>query len=170
MELNKEETRQLIKELAGEDAVQIVDYLVDNGEDISEFTMAEKLDTGINRIRNMLYRLQENNLVTFMRKKDKKKGWYIYYWTFNKVQSKLLIKKLKQERIKTLKKRLEKEQEEFFTCSRKCLRISLNNALENTFMCPNCGKVLKRVSNESKKTEIKRELDLLTKVTEEAIA
>lgn len=169
MELDKEEVEQLIMELTGEDTLPIVRFLIENGENISEFIISEKLQIGINHIRNILYRLQENNLVSFIRKKDKQKGWYIYFWTFNKVHARLLIKKLKQERINTLRKRLKKEQEEFFTCSKKCLRISFNHALENNFKCPDCGKVLKEVSNKQKKAEIQKELDLLTKTTQEVM-
>lgn len=169
MELDKEEIEQLIMELTGEDTLPIVRFLLENGENISEFTISEKLTIGINHIRNILYRLQENNLVTFIRKKDKQKGWYIYYWTFNKIQARMLIKKLKQERINTLVKSLEKEQEEFFTCGKKCLRISFNHALEHNFKCPGCGKVLKSVDNKIKKEKIKKELDILTKTTQEVM-
>ena len=168
MELSQLEIDNLVAEVAGRDAVSVAEFIINTGENVSEFLIAEKLDTPINHIRNILYRLQENNLVTFMRKKDKQKGWYIYYWTFNKIQAKLLIKRLKTERIVTLKKRLEKEAEDFFTCRKKCLRITFNNAMENGFKCSECNAVLKQVSNKKQVKEIKKELELLIDNSNEA--
>ena len=168
MELSQLDIDKLVEEVAGIGAVPVAEFIINTGENVSEFLIAEKLETGINNIRNLLYRLQENNLVTFMRKKDKKKGWYIYYWTFNKVQANILINKLKEKRIITLKKRLEKETEDFLSCNRKCLRITFNNALENNFKCPECESVLKQVDNKKQVESIKKELDMLIDSSSEA--
>tara|TARA_Y100000034_G_scaffold125577_1_gene175499 strand:+ start:384 stop:896 length:513 start_codon:yes stop_codon:yes gene_type:complete len=168
MELSQLDIDKLVEEVAGIGAVSVAEFIINTGENVSEFLIAEKLETGINNIRNLLYRLQENNLVTFMRKKDKKKGWYIYYWTFNKVQANILINKLKEKRIVTLKKRLEKETEDFLSCNRKCLRITFNNALENNFKCPECESVLKQVDNKKQVESIKKELDMLIDSSSEA--
>ena len=168
MELSQLEIDNLVGEVSGRDAVPVAQFILNTGENVSEFLIAEKLEITINHIRNILYRLQENNLVTFMRKKDKKKGWYIYYWTFNKVQAGILIKKLKEKRILTLKKRLEKEAEDFLSCRKKCLRITFNNALENNFKCPECEGILKQVSNKKQVASIKKELEILTKISPEA--
>ncbi len=170
MELTKEKIDSLISNVAGEDAVPIVGFLVENGENVSEFVIAENLQMGINHVRNALYRLQESNLVTFLRKKDKKKGWYIYYWTFNPVQAKLLVKKLYDERLATLRKRLEMENADFLTCRKKCLRLSFDNALESDFRCPECDGVLKQVDNKKQIAQIKKELEELTKESSEEVA
>ena len=169
MELSQLEIDNLVQELSGREAVAVAQFIINSGENVSEFLIAEKLETGINHIRNLLYKLQENNLVTFMRKKDKKKGWYIYYWTFNKVQANILVNKLKEKRIITLKKRLEIEAEDFLNCTRKCLRITFSNAMENNFKCPECECVLKQVDNKKQVATIKKELELLTKSSTEAI-
>ncbi len=66
----------------------------------------EKIKYEINVTRNMLYRLYHANLVSFIRKKDKKKGWYIYYWTFNQKRIKDLIKDIKKQRFERLVERL----------------------------------------------------------------
>jgi len=163
MELSKLELGNLVEEVVGENAVPVAHFIVNTGENVSEFLIAEKLEVSINFIRTILYRLQENNLVTFMRKKDKKKGWYIYYWTFNKIQARVLITKLKEKRIDTLKKRLEIEAEDFLSCNRKCLRITFNNALENDFKCPECLGVLKQIDNKKQVESLKKELEILTK-------
>ena len=71
MELSNLEIQNLVEEVSGANAVPVAEFIINTGENISEFLIAEKLEVGINFIRNILYKLQENNLVTFMRKKDK---------------------------------------------------------------------------------------------------
>lgn len=162
MELTQEKTEQLAVQVGGELAVDIVRFLLDNGENISEFLIAEKLEVPINNIRKTLYILQEANLVTSMRKKDKKKGWYIYYWTFDNIQAKTLIVRMKEERIKNLKKRLDIEQNsKYLTCKRKCMRLTFERALENNFACPECSKSLQEVDNSARVNMIREELEIL---------
>ena len=96
---------ELIQELVGDDTVPLVHY-IKNREDVSEFKIAERLDLGINQIRNMLYRLSNYHLVSFIRKKDRKKGWYIYYWTFNVKQANELMLKLKRKKLDRFRTRL----------------------------------------------------------------
>lgn len=162
MDLTQKKIDQLAVQVGGELAVQIVRFLLENGENISEFLIAEKLEVPINSIRKTLYILQENNLVTSMRKKDKKKGWYIYYWTFDMIQAKTLITRMKSERIKNLKKRLDIEQNsKYLTCSRQCMRLTFERALENNFACPECNTILKEVDNTVKVDTIRKELEFL---------
>jgi transcription initiation factor TFIIE subunit alpha len=166
--LSQKEIDSLTGQLAGEDSIGVVRHILSKGENVSEFLIAEALDSPINYIRNVLYRLQENNLVTFTRKKDKKKGWYIYYWSFNHPQAVSSIKKMKESRIENLRKRLEREDSSFFyTCSSRCLRIKFEHALENNFKCSECSKVLKEVNNSRVIREIKKELSILEEVSEE---
>ena len=112
MDIDFEKIGDLVARLAGKDTVELSQLIIEGKENVSEFLLAEKLELGINHVRNRLYRLQKHNLVSSMRKKDKQKGWYIYYWTFNLVQAKSLIKSLKEEEIGSLKKRLKKEEED----------------------------------------------------------
>ena len=97
----------VVAEAAGPDVVQLVKVLR-NKANVSEFTLAEKIKCEINQTRNMLYRLYENNLVTFIRKKDKKKGWYIYYWTFNEPRVKEIYLNLKKQKLAKLHDRLDR--------------------------------------------------------------
>jgi len=72
MRLSNELINSLIIEIAGEEAVPLTEYLKDKMH-VSEFKLAEKLDLTVNQVRNLIYRLDEHNLVSFMRKKDLKK-------------------------------------------------------------------------------------------------
>ncbi len=166
--LTEKEIDTLVSQLTGEETVEVVRYIISQGENVSEFLIAESLNIPINAIRNILYRLQENNLITFTRKKDKKKGWYIYYWTFNHAEAQATIKRMKENRIFNLKKRLEREDShQFYTCASKCLRIRFENALESNFRCPECEKVLKEMDNTKIIKELRKELSILEEVPEE---
>ena len=70
----------LVEELAGVNTGRIVSILFGK-KDVNEFLIAKKMELTINQVRNILYRLSADGLVSFIRKKDKRKGWYIYYWT-----------------------------------------------------------------------------------------
>jgi len=163
------EIDQLIQEIISPEAIPVVQSIIAGKENVSEFKIADKLKVSINQLRIILYKLQEYNLLTSTRKKDKKKGWYIYYWTFNFNQANQIIKDLKQEKISTLKKQLDLENSsEFFTCSKKCVRLTLHHALEKDFKCPICERVLKKVDNRKTIKEIQNQLISLQEQAEVA--
>jgi transcription initiation factor TFIIE subunit alpha len=152
------EIEGFIREVGGEDSVNLVGYLFGK-ENVNEFKLAEKLGISVNQVRNILYRLQEYNLVKSTRKKDKKKGWYIYYWTFNKKQALNEMLAYKQRRLEVLKKKLEEESTmSFFTCANKCLRMEFSEAMEHNFKCPECGKLMEKQDNKKQMILIKKEL------------
>jgi transcription initiation factor TFIIE subunit alpha len=157
----------IVGEVVGDDAVKIVEFLKDR-KNISEFKIAEKTNTEIHHIRNVLYRLHNQHLVTYKRKKDRQKGWYISYWTFNKKRVKDLITHLKAQKISRFKERLEKEERNrgfFFLCKNACVRMDFDQATEYEFKCPECGTLLDQHDNtktiESLREKI-RELEGLT--------
>jgi len=96
----------------------------------------------------MLYRLHEANLISFIRKKDKKKGWYIYYWTFKPKMIKHLIIRLKKDKLAKLKDRLSREKSShFFICQNKCIRLDFDQAMNFKFKCPECGEIMNQEDN-----------------------
>ena len=102
MRLSQPLMEELVKEVAGDDVLALL-RLILGKSNVSEFKIAEKLNITVNQVRNMLYRLNEHNLVAFTRKKDKEKGWYIYFWTFDTFNARLLIIERKQKKIAELK-------------------------------------------------------------------
>src|SRR3989344_5440571 len=74
--------KDITSSVGGKNAAQIVDLLLDK-KHINEFIVAKKLELTINQTRNILYKLSDEGLVSSIRKKDKKKGWYTYFWTFH---------------------------------------------------------------------------------------
>ena len=155
-------TNNLIKEVvstvAGDDAVVLALALKDK-KNVSEFKVAEMINEQINMTRNILYRLFDHNLVHFIRKKDRKKGWYIYYWTFNMPHVKYLIQKVNKERLEHLRERLAREQsEQFYLCPNACARLDFDSAMNHEFKCPECTSLLNLHDNRRAIENIKKEI------------
>ncbi len=137
----------LISEIIGEDIVPLL-KLLKNKKNVSEFKLAETMNITVNQTRNMLYRLSNHNLVTFTRKKDKRKGWYIYYWTLDMKNIKEALLAFKRRKLEEFKSRLAKEtQENHLVCPTGCSRMSMESAMENNFMCSECGQVMQEQNN-----------------------
>jgi transcription initiation factor TFIIE subunit alpha len=163
MRLSTNTVENVVGDVIGADVVPVVKYLKNN-KNVSEFKIAQVIKREVNETRNMLYRLYENNLVTFMRKKDKKKGWYIYYWTFNQKRVKDLLSSQKKKRLLKLKDRIEREKEgNFFGCRNKCIRLNFDQATDFSFKCPECGSVLDQENNAPVIEEIEKEIKELEK-------
>lgn len=163
MKLSDTEIEDIASKVAGEDVVRLIKALK-NKKNVSEFTLADSIKKEINLTRNMLYRLYDSNLVSFIRKKDKRKGWYIYYWTFNTDRIKYLAKQIKKQRLEQLKERLDREKSSnFFTCKNQCIRLNFEQATDFEFKCPECGELLNQVDNIQKKADLEKEIKKLEK-------
>lgn len=153
-------TLEILEEIAGRDSLALVDYIY-NKQNISEFKIADKLKMTVNQVRNVLYKLNSYNLVSSTRKKDKKKGWYIYYWTFNSTHADSLIKDMRQKKIERLKKRIQDESNSsYFVCPNDGHRYSYGTALENSFKCVECGELLKEQQTQKEVSNLKKKLAL----------
>ncbi len=163
MKLSNKLVEQVVSDVAGEDVIPLVKELK-NKKNVSEFKLAESLELEVNLTRNMLYRLYHANLVSFTRRKDKKKGWYIYYWTFKIKQIKYVAMNLKKQRLEKLKDRLSREKDSsFFECPNTCMRLDFDSAINFEFKCPECGELMQQEQNEKKVAEIEKEIKELEK-------
>jgi len=137
----------VVKELISEEAIPIVLYLIGRTK-VSEFTVAQDLDLEIHKARNLLYRLLEHNILSFLRKKDKVKGWYICYWDFNEKIIPFLLEKIKTQKLQKLKERLDKESSStFYMCKNACTRMDFEKSMEFNFKCPECGELMDEQNN-----------------------
>ena len=163
MKLSNKLVEEVVSGVAGEDVLPLVKALK-NKKNVSEFVLAENIKQEINITRNMLYRLYDSNLVTFMRKKDKKKGWYIYYWTFNPKMIKYLAESLQKKKLEKLRERLAREKSgDFFTCQNQCIRLDFEQSTDFQFKCPECGELLNQEENSEKIKKIEKEIKQLEK-------
>ena len=156
---------EVVSETVGHEAISVVDYLRGK-KNISEFQIAENIKFEVGFVRQMLYKLQNNNLVTYFRKKDRVKGWYISYWTFNPRGVSELAIALRKNKLVRLKERLANEEKNkglFYICPRLCTRKTFEEATEIEFRCPECGNLLKNQNNERTIEKIKENIGILEK-------
>jgi transcription factor E len=164
--------KQIVREFGGESSEKLVDILFGK-KNVNEFIIAKKLGLTINQTRNVLYRLGEEGLVKFIRKKDSKKGgWYTYFWTINVLHSLERYSAKIKEEIERLESQLGvRKNETFFICKNCHLEFNNENALLNNYTCPECGEVLEVKDNiediSQIKAEIKKQESLLSQITEE---
>ena len=163
LRLTQKKISEVVSALAGEDAVPVVELIINNPR-MSEFIIAEELGWEISRVRQVLYRLHTYGLAVYKRKKDRKKGWYISYWTFRKEEIRSLMIKLREERLDHLRERLEREEKHkgnFYLCSAGCMRLDFDQAFENGFKCSECGQVLVNQDNSRTIEFLKEKIALL---------
>lgn len=155
--------QEAVTEVAGPEVVPLAKALKGR-ENVSEYQLASELKKEINYVRKMLYKLHDANLVSFIKKKDKQKGWYIYYWTFQNNQVKFLLNQIKKDKIEKLKERLEREKNnQFYNCKNKCVRLNFDQSADYGYKCPECGELLNLEDNSEKIKEIKEKIKLLAK-------
>ncbi len=167
MALTNKKIQETVAQIGGETAVPIVEFLK-NKKNISEFIIAEKTKLDMQTTRNTLYKLNGHNVATYIRKKDRQKGWYISYWTFNKKGVKDVIEKLKKHQLEKLSERLKKEEENkgnFFICRNACARLDFDQATEFEFKCPECGDLVHQQDNAKTIENIKAKIKELEKKT-----
>lgn len=129
-------------ELVSRDSAYLYPLLKGKGS-VSEFKLADKLKITVNQTRNILYGLEAKSLVSFTRKKDQEKGWYIYYWMLDMQRIKELILSHKRKKLNEYQDQLINEREnKSFVCPNKCSRMNTQHALESNFCCPECESVL----------------------------
>ncbi len=93
-------------------------------------------------MRKVLYILSENKLAHFRRVRDKRSGWFVFYWNacFDQIDD--VIQNRKQVVVEKLESRMQFEDENyFFHCNQNCTnRYIFIDAMELNFQCPVCGK------------------------------
>ena len=112
-------------------------------------------------VRKVLYDLFGKSLITGVRVKDERKGWFVYRWRSRRDEVENFIDVQKQKIQERLQQRLDYEnQSEFYHCGNDdCSRIPFENALDFFFKCPSCGGVLNLKNNDKLKKSFARKID-----------
>jgi len=179
--------KSVIENLINKQSVEIIDLLAGK-KNVNEFAIAKNLKLTINQTRNILYKLSDYGLVSFIRKKDKRKGWYIYFWTLNTHQALSLLNENLTKKLEIYEKQIKNRKESrHYICNTCSVEVSEETALLNNFICPECDEVyelsddseviedidkkilkikkeIKLVSEEKKREEGKLELIKLKKI------
>ncbi len=165
--------KEVISLVAGKQAEEIVG-LLDTQKYINEFVIAKKLNLTINQARNILYKISDYGLVSSIRKKDKRKGWYTYFWKIEILKSLEFLRENLIKKIESMEHYIKsRETKRFYVCERCHIELSEENALLNNFTCNECGSVLVLKDNtkllrDLRKNKEKLERDL--KLVEEEIS
>lgn len=135
--------KEIVGSILGPQGVPIADMLYGK-KNVNEFLIAKKLKLTINQTRNMLYRLADESLVSFIRKKDAKKGgWYTYFWTLNLEKSLSKFKEsLEKEVNHLLSVRADKVKIRYFKCDACEHETTEESALLNDYLCSECGELM----------------------------
>jgi len=135
--------KDIVTSLVGVNAQKVVDLLYDK-KNVNEFLIAKHLKLTINQTRNILYKLADEGLVSFMRKKDRKKGgWYIYFWTLNSGNSLVKFKEKLVRDLNGLEAQLSlRKSKQFYICPNCNIEYNEESALLGNYVCPECGEVL----------------------------
>jgi len=139
--------KEVIVIVVGKQAEDIVDLLYSK-KYVNEFLIAKKLDITINQTRNVLYKISDQGLVSSIRKKDKKKGWYTYFWKIEVLKSLEFLKNILIKRKDQIDKQINsRETKEFYFCKRCNIEFNQENALLNDFTCNECGDIFSLKDN-----------------------
>ncbi len=165
MRITKKLAETVISDIIGDDALAVIQTLYKK-TDISELDLADLYGGDINHARNILYRMHNNNLVSFTKRKDKERGWYIYYWTLNTRRIKELAIQVNEERLDMVKKRLKREKDHiYYSCCNSCVRLDFDTAIDFSFKCPECSSLLMEDDNSQKISVLEKEMEKLEKIT-----
>ncbi|MBM3234135.1 hypothetical protein FJZ19_03500 [Candidatus Pacearchaeota archaeon] len=157
---------EIIGKIIGKQALEVVD-LLSGKKNVNEFLIAKKLKLTINQTRNILYKLSDAGLVSFTRKKDKKKGWYTYFWTLNTEKSLALLEQNVNYEIENLKSQLKsRENKRYYVCNTCKVELNEETALLHNFTCNECGQVYGLQTDK----KVANELTLKIKKLEESLA
>jgi transcription factor E len=158
--------KEIVTLIAGKQAEEIVN-LLDGTKYVNEFIIAKKLNLTINQTRNILYKISDQGLVSFIRKKDKRKGWYTYFWKIEVMKSLEFLRNSILKKMEQINYQIKsRETKEFYVCSNCNIEFNEENALIHNFTCNECGNIVSRKDNSATIKEYNKELDKLKKELE----
>jgi len=137
-------TREFFIQKIGEEGLALIRILLKGRKYVSEFVLAEHSGIYVNTVRSLLYKLYEDKVVSYTRKREKSRGWYIYSWMIHPNRLFEILTKKKRLEIKKLKSKLEAPaKEQRFYCKKCDVKLLFSAAIEYNFSCPNCYEPMK---------------------------
>jgi len=150
--------KEVVVSLVGKTAEPVAE-LLNNKDYVNEFIIAKKLDVTINQTRNILYKLSDNGLVSSIRKKDRKKGWYTYFWKIEVLKTLLFLKEKLLNKKEQIEKQIQsRESKQFYVCERCAVEFNEENALLQNFTCQECGDIFTLKDNSKLLKEFSKNL------------
>jgi len=150
--------------IGGDEYLKVARSLL-KSKDATDEEIASSTGLRINMVRRVLYDLFGKALITGIRVKDEKKGWFVYRWRSRRDEVENFIEGQKKKISERLQQRLDYENSsDFYHCGNAdCPRITFEDALEAFFKCPNCGRVLNLKKNDKAKKGFAFKIDHIIK-------
>jgi len=138
--------------IGGDEYLKVARSLL-KSQDATDEEIASSTGLRINMVRKVLYDLFGKALITGVRVKDERKGWFVYRWRSRRDEVENFIENQKKKISERLQHRLDYENSsQFYHCGNDdCQRVTFENALEESFKCPSCGEILDLKKNEKAK-------------------
>ncbi len=150
--------------IGGDEYLKVARSLL-KAEDATDEEIASSTGLRINMVRKVLYDLFGKSLITGIRVKDERKGWFVYRWRSRREEVENFIEKQKKKIGERLQQRLDYENSsEFYHCGNQdCSRITFEDALDAMFKCPSCNQVVNLKKNEKAKKAFAKKIDEIAK-------
>jgi transcription initiation factor TFIIE subunit alpha len=150
--------------IGGEEYLKVARALL-NTEDATDEEIASATGLRINIVRKVLYDTFGKALITGVRVKDEKKGWFVYRWRAKRDQVDNFIENQKKKILDRLRKRLQYEEStEFYHCGNQdCPRVTFEQSVEMFFKCPNCKGLLNMVDNSKVKQALRQKIEQISR-------
>ena len=160
--------KEIVVSVVGNVGLKIVDLLYGQ-KNVNEFLIAKKLGLTINQTRNVLYKLADEGLVSFIRKKDSKKGgWYTYFWTLNSGKSLGKLRDKLEKLISESKEKLSlRRAGRFYICKNCHIEYNEEQALLNNYVCPECGETVDLKDNTAEIGVLEKDISKWKSILEE---
>lgn len=158
--------------VGGGDAGKIMKNLLKK-PGITDEELSRILQLDIKEVRKILHKLNEQGILHYELAREKETGHRIFRWYVSQEQVTGFIITNMKKILERLEERLEYERtHQFYWCGTKgCRKLTFEEALDNLFKCPICGKLLQPIDNEDtikaiemKIAEIKKHLEQISKV------
>jgi transcription initiation factor TFIIE subunit alpha len=134
--------------LGGEEYIRVARALL-NSENATDEEIASATGLKINTVRKTLYDLFGKSLITGVRVRDLKRGWFVYRWRAQRDQVDGFIENQKKKALGRLRQRLDyEEKHDFYSCGKLgCQKFTFEDAIEIFFKCPTCSGTLNLIDN-----------------------
>ena len=136
--LQDPEIRQYILEEAGEEGLEMAQFLQDHphisGVDILEQFKERKASA----VRKVLYRLMEAHAAEYAKDTDAK-GWETFTWDLDLNEIKFILRRRWADELLHIRQQLRFEQDhQFYACPDQHRRMVFEDAMDLQFLCPVC--------------------------------
>ncbi len=150
--------------IGGDEYLKVARSLL-KSEDATDEEIASSTGLRINMVRKVLYDLFGKALITGIRVKDEKKGWFVYRWRSRRDEVENFIEGQKKKIHDRLQQRLDYENSsDFYHCGNEdCPRVTFENSLDLFFKCPSCANVLNLKKNDKSKKAFGYKIDQIKK-------